>query len=91
MNPLLQAGWLPITAGFGVMMLAVGLGALRSAALPAALAWTAVLLGVAFVTPASIFAFMAMPVWVIAATIVIHQKSSRCIRVAGQAPRLGAH
>ncbi len=91
LNHLVQSGWLPITAGFGVMMLAVGLGALRSAALPAALAWSAVLLGVAFVTPASIFAFMAMPLWVIAASIVIYRKSSRRTAVAGQTQHVGAH
>jgi len=76
LNHLVQAAWLPITAGFAVMLLATGVGALRSGALPAVVSWIAVVLGVAFLTPAGIFAFMITPVWIIAVSVIAYRRQS---------------
>lgn len=77
LNALAQTTWVPITGGFAAMLIAAGVGGIRSGALPRILAWIAVLLGVAFVTPAGLVAFFVTPLWVIATSIVLYRATRR--------------
>ena len=77
LDHLVQSAWLPITAGFAVMMLAAGVGGIRTGALPVVLCWAAVLLGVAFLTPAGIVAFLVTPLWIIAVSVALSRAQSR--------------
>jgi len=67
--------WVPWVVGFGVMLLAAGLGGLRTAALPKALSWSGVLLGVLFLSPAGFFAAFVLPVWTSATGVVLYRRN----------------
>ena len=77
LDHLVQSSWLPITAGFAVMLLAAGIGGLRSGTLPKVACWTAMVLGVAFLTPAGIAAFLLTPLWILAVSVVLFRAQSR--------------
>lgn len=66
--------WLMWTPGLTVMMVAAGLGGLRTRALPKTLSWAAVVLGVAFFTPLGFFAFFILPPWMIATGIALYRR-----------------
>jgi hypothetical protein len=66
--------WLMWTPGFTVMMVATGLGGLRTLALPKPLSWAAILLGVALFTPLGFFAFFVLPLWMITTGIVLYRR-----------------
>jgi hypothetical protein len=66
--------WLMWTPGLTVMMVAAGLGGLRTRALPMTLSWAAVVLGVAFFTPLGFFAFFILPPWMIATGVVLYRR-----------------
>ncbi|MDQ3857934.1 MAG: hypothetical protein M3327_05725, partial [Actinomycetota bacterium] len=68
--------WVPWVVGFGVMLLAAGVGGLRTLALPKPLCWSALVLGILFLTPAGFFAAFALPIWTIATGIVLYRRSS---------------
>ncbi len=71
LNQLGAVDWVPFTAGLCVMMLAVGIGGLRTLSLPRSLSWVAIALGVAFLTPFGWFGFLVLPFWVLAASLVL--------------------
>jgi len=77
LDHLVQSAWLPITAGFAVMLLAAGVGGLRSGTLPKTMCWVAMILGAAFLTPAGIVAFLLLPVWILAVSVVLYRAQSR--------------
>jgi hypothetical protein len=77
LDHLVHSSWLPITAGFAVMLLAAGIGGLRSGTLPKVACWTAMALGVAFLTPAGIAAFLLTPLWILAVSVVLFRAQSR--------------
>jgi hypothetical protein len=66
--------WLMWTPGLTVMLVAAGLGGLRTRALPKALSWSALVLGVAYFTPLGFFAFLALPVWMATAGAVLYRQ-----------------
>jgi hypothetical protein len=66
--------WLMWTPGLTVMLVAAGLGGLRTGALPRALAWSAIVLGVAYFTPLGFFAFVALPLWMAAAGVALFRQ-----------------
>ncbi len=68
--------WVPWIVGFAVMLLATGIGGLRTLALPRSLSWTALLLGVVFLSPAGFFGLFALPVWTFAASIVLYRRNA---------------
>ena len=74
---LVQSAWLPITAGFAVMLLAAGVGGLQSGTFPRMLSWAAVVLGIAFLTPAGIVAFLLTPLWIMAVSVVLFRAQAR--------------
>jgi hypothetical protein len=75
LDQVASESWLPMTGGFAAMALAAGIGGLRSATLPRSLCWAGIALGVGFVTPAGIVAFLALPLWIIAASVVLYRSS----------------
>lgn len=77
LDQLVQSAWLPITAGFAVMLLAAGIGGVQTGALPRILCWTAVILGVAFLTPAGIAAFLLTPLWILVVSVLLFRAQSR--------------
>jgi len=68
--------WVPWVVGFGVMLLAAGIGGLRTCALPRLLSWSAVVLGALFLTPAGFFAAFGLPVWTVATGIALYRRNS---------------
>jgi hypothetical protein len=85
LNQLNAFDWLPVVAGLSVMFIASGLGGLRTLALPKWLCWIALVLGVAFLTPAGIVAFFGFPLWILAASIVLYGRG-RSVGTAVPAP-----
>jgi hypothetical protein len=77
LNALAQTSWVPITGGLAAMLIASGIGGIRSGALPRALTWSAVLLGVAFLTPAGLVAFFVTPLWIVATSAVLYSAARR--------------
>jgi hypothetical protein len=70
-------GWLPIIASLAVFYLGVGLGGLRTAALPKWLSVAAVVLGLACVLgPTGIAAWFATPVWMAVTGVVLLRRST---------------
>jgi hypothetical protein len=61
----------PVAAGLGTLMLATGIAGIRSRVLPAWASWTALVLGLAAVTPIGFFAFLAFGLWVIAVSVLL--------------------
>jgi hypothetical protein len=68
--------WVPWVVGFGLMLLAAGIGGLRTFALPRLLSWSAVVLGALFLSPAGFFAAFVLPVWTTATGIVVYRRTS---------------
>jgi hypothetical protein len=87
LNQLNAFDWLPVVAGLSVMLIASGLGGLRTLALPRWLSWIALVLGVAFLTPAGIVAFFGFPLWVLAASIVLYGRQRSIGTIAPAASR----
>lgn len=77
LDHLVQSAWLPITAGFAVMLIAAGIGGIRTGTLPRPLGWTALILGIAFLTPAGIAAFLLTPLWILAVSVLLFRAQSR--------------
>jgi hypothetical protein len=76
LDHVVQSTWVPLTAGLGIMMLAVGIGSLYSGALPKLVAWPAILLGLALLTPGGLPAFMLSPLWIIAVSVLTYRRLS---------------
>jgi hypothetical protein len=87
LNQLNAFDWLPVVAGLSVMFIGVGLGGLRTLALPRWLSWIAVVVGVAFLTPAGIVAFFGFPLWILAASIVLYGRGRSAETVIPAASR----
>ena len=61
---------IPFVLGMCVFLLATGISAVRSGALPRWLAWIAIVLGVATFTPVGFFAFLAGLVWILVLSVM---------------------
>jgi hypothetical protein len=57
-------------------LLATGIAGLRSRVFPGWLSWIAIVLGVAALTPAGFFAFLAFGLWVITVSVILWQAAS---------------
>lgn len=65
-------------AGIAVLFLAFGAAILRGRALPAALGWAAILIGVAAATVVlTMFAFMAAGLWIVATSMILAIRPAR--------------
>jgi hypothetical protein len=68
--------WLPLDAGAGVFLLAVGLGSRRSRMMPTWLAVTTVVLGVlALLGPGFLLFWLLAPVWFVFAGVTLERRS----------------
>src|SRR4051794_32375643 len=72
LNQLNSFDWLPFVGGASVMLIAAGLCALRTLALPKVLSWSALVFGVAFLTPAGFVGFFGFLPWILATSIVLY-------------------
>jgi hypothetical protein len=88
LNQLNAFDWLPFVAGLSVMLIATGLGGLRTLALPKALSWSALVLGLAFLTPAGIVGFFGFPFWTLAASIALYGRRRSIGTIAPAASRV---
>lgn len=71
LNALNADLFFPLAAGIATFLFATGLVAVRTRALPPWLAWAAVVIGVACITPLGFFAFLASIAWVFVASVVL--------------------
>jgi hypothetical protein len=71
LNALNGDMFIPLALGNAVFNLALGLAVIRHGALPKALGWLAIVLGVASLTPAGFFAFMATGIVIIWTSVVL--------------------
>ncbi|MGA8218029.1 MAG: hypothetical protein WB771_05645, partial [Solirubrobacterales bacterium] len=75
LNQLGAVDWIPFTAGISVMMLAAGIGGLRTLALPKAASWIAIAVGAVSLTPFGWGGFLVLPFWVIAVSVILYRRS----------------
>jgi hypothetical protein len=68
--------WLVWAAPTAALLVATGVGGLRTSTLPRPFAWLSALLGVAALTPAGIGVFLVMPLWLVAASVVLLRRSA---------------
>jgi hypothetical protein len=66
----------PVAVGTAVFSLALGLAVLRHGALPRWLGWVALVIGIAGLTPAGFFAFLADGVLIVVLSVVLLQAAS---------------
>ena len=77
LNVLDNQTFLPVMIGLSATLLATGLRALRTGALPRWLAWASVVLGVlAPAGPGGFAAFFAFPFWVVAVGVVLARRAA---------------
>jgi hypothetical protein len=83
-----QFSWLPWAAPTAAMLLATGIGGLRTAALGKPLAWISIVLGVVCVSPGGMFVFLALPLWLIATGTVLYRRAGAPAPLAVAVPAL---
>jgi hypothetical protein len=83
LNMLGQDMFVPLAIGTAGFFWSSGLAIIRTGALPKWLGWVAVVLGVASLTPAGFFAFVALGLWTLVASFLLYQR-------AGREPGVGA-
>jgi hypothetical protein len=76
LNALNSDLFFPLAGGMATLLIATGIVAVRTAALPRWLAWAALVLGVASFTPIGFFAFLAALAWVLVVSIVLWLRST---------------
>jgi hypothetical protein len=82
--------WVPWMAGFGVLLLASGIGGLRTRALPRPIAVAGMLLGLACLTPVGFFALFALPVWILVTSLALYRAQNPArVRAHRPAPQAG--
>jgi hypothetical protein len=75
-----QFSWLPWGAPSAALLLATGLGGMRTATLPRLHGWLSVGLGVIAISPVGFVSFLALPVWLIGTGIVMFRRQSAAMR-----------
>lgn len=71
LNAMNMNFFFPLAGGLATLLIATGLVSVRTGALPSWLAWAALVIGAATVTPLGFFAFLASIAWVLVASIVL--------------------
>jgi hypothetical protein len=85
--------FIPLAVGGAALMLATGVLAIRTRALPRWLAWVAVVIGVVSVTPAGFIAFLAIILWIAIVSVLMYVRGGDVgpvERPAGGPPPAGA-
>jgi hypothetical protein len=75
LNELNTDMFFPLAAGNGVLMLATGLSILRYGGLPGLAGWAALAIGIAGVTPAGFFAFIAFGLWSLVVSVILWRRA----------------
>lgn len=86
LNALNSDLFFPVAVGTAVFNLGLGLAVLRHGGLPRPLGWVAVVVGIAGVTPAGFFAFLATGIVIVWASIVLAQRASTAPAAAPGSP-----
>lgn len=86
LNALNADFFFPLAGGLATLLLATGLGAVRTRALPGWLGWAALVIGVATFTPLGFFAFLASILWVLVASLFLAFGRAGRPTVSTQAP-----
>ena len=68
--------FVPMAAGYAIFLLAAGLLAVRTGALPAWLGWAAIVIGVLCVTPIGFIALLVGLLWVLVASVMLFQRGA---------------
>jgi hypothetical protein len=76
LNALNSDFFFPVAVGTAVFNLGLALAVLRHGGLPRPLGWLALVVGIAGLTPAGFFAFLAMGIVVVWASIVLAQRAA---------------
>lgn len=76
LNALNSDLFFPLAVGIAVFNLGLGLAVLRHGGLPRPLGWVALVLGIAAVTPAGFFAFLATGIVIIWVSLVLTRRAS---------------
>ena len=71
LNALNSDFFFPLAAGLGALMISTGIVAIRSKVLPAWLGWITLLIGIAALTPAGFFAFLAFGLWSLVVSVML--------------------
>ncbi len=64
----------PISAGYAIFFLAVGVLALRTGVLPRWLGWVTILLGIVCVTPVGFFALLVGLIWIVGVSVMLYRR-----------------
>jgi hypothetical protein len=74
LNALNSDFFFPLVLGTTVFLFSAALAIFASGGLPRWMGWVALVLGIAAVTPAGFFAFLASGLWIIAASVILLRK-----------------
>jgi vacuolar-type H+-ATPase subunit I/STV1 len=66
----------PVSAGLATLLIATGIAGIRTRVLPAWISWIAIVLGIAALTPAGFFAFLAFGLWVLVVSVILWRAAS---------------
>ena len=80
--------WVPWMVGFAVLLLACGVGGMRTNALPKLVSIPALVLGVAFLTPVGYFALFLLPLWMLVASLALARRNRPGRRARAAAPQI---
>jgi hypothetical protein len=83
LNALNSDFFFPLVIGTSVFLLSAALAVLNTDVLPRWMGWVALVLGIAAVTPAGFFAFLASGLWIIVASVLLLQKGGTAAPVEG--------
>jgi hypothetical protein len=73
LNSLNSDFFFPLVLGTSVFLISAALAILSTGALPRWLGWAALVLGIVALTPGGFFAFLAMGLWIVAASVLLMQ------------------
>jgi Domain of unknown function (DUF4386) len=76
LNALNSDLFFPVAVGTAAFNLGLGLAVLRHGGLPRWLGWVALVIGIAGLTPAGFFAFLATGIVIVAASVVLFQQAA---------------
>jgi hypothetical protein len=83
LNALNSDFFFPLVIGTAVFLISAALAIFRSGALPRWMGWVALVLGIAAVTPAGFFAFIASGLWMVVASVLLLQRGGTAAGGAG--------
>jgi hypothetical protein len=63
-----------VAVGTGAFLLGAGVGTLKTDALPAWLAWAAIVIGIVSVTPLGFFGFLALGIWTLIVSVMLFMR-----------------